>query len=107
MFLGGAPGIKCRVDTEAHLAQVGQGAPHSAVIEALLLPSRATFNDFLAIADEAAIIGTGGPEVGGEIAGVDGSNETIWIVNADGSSPVQVTDGTDDNPDWGTPPGDG
>ncbi len=32
-----------------------------------------------------------------------GSNETIWIVNADGSSPVQVTDGTDDNSDWGPP----
>jgi Tol biopolymer transport system component len=33
----------------------------------------------------------------------DGSNETIWIVNADGSSPVQVTDGTDDNPSWEPP----
>jgi Tol biopolymer transport system component len=33
----------------------------------------------------------------------DGSNETIWIVNADGSNPVQVTDGTDDNPSWGPP----
>jgi Tol biopolymer transport system component len=33
----------------------------------------------------------------------DGSNETIWIVNADGSNPVQVTDGTDDIPDWGPP----
>jgi Tol biopolymer transport system component len=33
----------------------------------------------------------------------DGSNERIWIVNADGSSLVQVTDGTDDNPDWGPP----
>jgi Tol biopolymer transport system component len=34
----------------------------------------------------------------------DGSNETIWIVNADGSGLVQVTDGADDNPTWGTPP---
>ncbi len=34
----------------------------------------------------------------------DGSNESIWIVNADGSGLVQVTDGTDDNPVWGTPP---
>ena len=33
----------------------------------------------------------------------DGSNETIWIVNADGSNPVQVTEGTDDNPSWGPP----
>ena len=33
----------------------------------------------------------------------DGSNETLWIVNADGSNPVQVTDGTDDNPNWGPP----
>ena len=33
-----------------------------------------------------------------------GSNESIWIVNADGSDLVQVTDGTDDNPVWGTPP---
>ena len=33
----------------------------------------------------------------------DGSNETLWIVNADGSNPVQVTDGTDDNPSWGPP----
>ena len=30
----------------------------------------------------------------------DGSNESIWIVNADGSGLVQVTDGTDDNPVW-------
>ena len=34
----------------------------------------------------------------------DGSNETLWIVNADGSDPVQVTDGTDDNASWGPPP---
>ena len=34
----------------------------------------------------------------------DGSNESIWIVNADGSGLVQVTDGTDDNPVWGTSP---
>ncbi len=34
----------------------------------------------------------------------DGSNESIWIVNADGSGLVQLTDGTDDNPVWGTPP---
>ena len=34
----------------------------------------------------------------------DGSNESIWIVNADGSGLVQVTTGTDDNPVWGTPP---
>ena len=33
----------------------------------------------------------------------DGSNETLWIVNADGSHPEQVTDGTDDNPSWGPP----
>ena len=33
----------------------------------------------------------------------DGSNESIWIVNADGSGLVQVTAGTDDNPVWGTP----
>ena len=33
----------------------------------------------------------------------DGSNESIWIVNADGSSLVQLTDGTDDNPSWGPP----
>ena len=33
----------------------------------------------------------------------DRSNETLWIVNADGSNPVQVTDGTDDNPYWGPP----
>ena len=33
----------------------------------------------------------------------DGSNESIWIVNADGSGLVQVTTGTDDNPVWGTP----
>ena len=34
----------------------------------------------------------------------DGSNESIWIVNADGTGLVQVTDGPDDNPIWGTPP---
>ena len=34
----------------------------------------------------------------------DGSNESIWIVNADGSGLVQVTTGADDNPVWGTPP---
>ena len=34
----------------------------------------------------------------------DGSNESIWIVNADGTGLVQVTDGADDNPTWGTPP---
>ena len=34
----------------------------------------------------------------------DGSNESIWIVDADGSGLVQLTDGTDDNPVWGTPP---
>ena len=34
----------------------------------------------------------------------DGSNESIWTVNADGSGLVQVTAGTDDNPDWGPPP---
>jgi Tol biopolymer transport system component len=33
-----------------------------------------------------------------------GSYESIWIVNADGTGLVQVTDGADDNPDWGTPP---
>jgi Tol biopolymer transport system component len=32
----------------------------------------------------------------------DGSEENIWIVNADGSGLVQLTDGgTDDLPDWG------
>jgi Tol biopolymer transport system component len=31
------------------------------------------------------------------------SNESIWIVNADGSDLVQVTDGTDDGADWGPP----
>jgi Tol biopolymer transport system component len=34
----------------------------------------------------------------------DGSNESIWIVNTDGSGLVQVTKGADDNPDWGPPP---
>ena len=68
--VGGAPGIKCGVDTEAHLDQVGQGAPHGAILEAMVLPSSATFNDVLAIAEGATIIGAGGPEIGGEIGGV-------------------------------------
>ena len=34
----------------------------------------------------------------------DGSNESIWIVNADGSGLVQITNGADDGPAWGTPP---
>jgi Tol biopolymer transport system component len=34
----------------------------------------------------------------------DGSNESIWIVDADGSGLVQVTTGADDNAVWGTPP---
>jgi hypothetical protein len=34
----------------------------------------------------------------------DGSNESIWIVNADGSGLVHVTNGADDGPVWGTPP---
>jgi Tol biopolymer transport system component len=34
----------------------------------------------------------------------DASNESIWIVNADGGDLVQVTDGTDDGADWGPPP---
>jgi Tol biopolymer transport system component len=34
----------------------------------------------------------------------DGSNESIWIVNTDGNGLVQVTEGADDNPDWGPPP---
>jgi Tol biopolymer transport system component len=33
----------------------------------------------------------------------DASNESIWIVNADGTGLVQVTDGTDDGADWGPP----
>jgi hypothetical protein len=33
----------------------------------------------------------------------DASNESIWIVNTDGNDLVQVTDGTDDGPDWGPP----
>ena len=38
----------------------------------------------------------------------DGGTENIYIVNADGTGLRQVTNGgTDDNPDWGTPPGDG
>ena len=34
----------------------------------------------------------------------DGSDGSIWIVNADGSGLVQVTDGADDNAAWGPPP---
>ena len=68
--VGGAPGIQCGVETEAHLAQVGQGAPHGAIIEALVLSSSRTFNDVLALAEGAAIIGPGSPEIGGEIGGV-------------------------------------
>jgi Tol biopolymer transport system component len=35
----------------------------------------------------------------------DGSEENLWIVNADGSGLVQLTDGgTDDQPDWGPDP---
>jgi len=30
-----------------------------------------------------------------------GTTESIYIVNADGSGLVQVTDGEDDQPDWG------
>jgi len=38
----------------------------------------------------------------------DGRTENIYIVNADGTGLRQVTNGgADDNPDWGTPPGDG
>ena len=37
----------------------------------------------------------------------DGSNESIWIANADGSDLVQVTDGADDGPAWGIPPSAG
>jgi Tol biopolymer transport system component len=33
----------------------------------------------------------------------DGSGESIYIVDADGSDLVQVTDGEDDQPVWGTP----
>jgi Tol biopolymer transport system component len=33
----------------------------------------------------------------------DAFNESIWIVNTDGSGLVQVTNGTDDGPDWGPP----
>jgi hypothetical protein len=37
-----------------------------------------------------------------------GRTENIYIVHADGTGLRQVTNGgTDDNPDWGTPPGDG
>ena len=36
----------------------------------------------------------------------DGKTENIYIVNADGTGILQVTNGGyDDNPDWGTPPG--
>ncbi len=35
----------------------------------------------------------------------DDSGESIYIVNADGSGLVQVTDGKDDQPMWGTPAG--
>lgn len=34
----------------------------------------------------------------------DSSIESIYVVNADGSGVVQVTDGEDDSPHWGTPP---
>lgn len=35
----------------------------------------------------------------------DGSEENLWIVNAEGSGLVQLTDGgTDDQPDWGPEP---
>ena len=34
----------------------------------------------------------------------DGSGESIYIVEADGTGVVQVTDGEDDSPHWGTPP---
>jgi hypothetical protein len=67
---GGAPGIKCGVDIESHLAQVGRGAPHGAIIEALALPTSASFADVLAIAEGAAIIGPGDPQIGGEFGGV-------------------------------------
>ena len=33
----------------------------------------------------------------------DGSNESIWIVGADGSGLAQLTDGTDDIPAWRPP----
>ena len=37
----------------------------------------------------------------------NGKTENIYIVNADGTGPQQVTDGgADDNADWGTPPGE-
>ena len=32
----------------------------------------------------------------------DGDTESIYMVNADGTGIVQITDGEDDNPDWGT-----
>ncbi len=32
------------------------------------------------------------------------SDEDIYIVNADGSGSVRLTDGEDDQPDWGPPP---
>ena len=31
-----------------------------------------------------------------------GKGESIYMVNADGTGIVQITDGEDDNPDWGT-----
>lgn len=33
----------------------------------------------------------------------DGSSESIYLVNPDGSGLVQISDGDGDNPDWGTP----
>jgi Tol biopolymer transport system component len=33
----------------------------------------------------------------------DASNESIWVVNSDGSDLEQLTDGTDDGPSWGPP----
>lgn len=33
----------------------------------------------------------------------DGTTESIYVVNADGSGLMQVTDGEDDQPDWGPP----
>jgi hypothetical protein len=52
------------------------------------------------------VTGTAGPYRRGSQADNSepyGSNESIWIVYADGSGLVQVTDGTDDNPDWEAP----
>ena len=78
--VNGAPGIRCGVDTEAHLAQVGQGAPYGAVVEAMVLPSSVVFDDILAIADGAAIIGPGSPEIGGEIGGVCYSGDLAYCI---------------------------